>query len=220
MNLVNIAQARFNMIEQQIRPWNVLDVEVLGLLADVRREEFVPLAHQALAFADLEVPLGYGQCMLAPRLEARMLQDLHIQPHEKALEIGTGSGYMAALLGRRAHSVLSLERIPELAAMAGTKLQKAGLHKVEVRVADGSQDLGDLGKFDAIVLSGSVPQVPQHVLDLLAVGGRLIAIVGDEPIMSAQLITRVSATALRSTTPWDANAPRLHGFTEHSQFHF
>jgi protein-L-isoaspartate(D-aspartate) O-methyltransferase len=115
--------------------------------------------------------------------------------------------------------VLSLERIPELAAIAGTRLQKAGLHQVEVRVADGSQALG-LGKFDAIVLSGSVPQVPQHLLDLLAVGGRLIAIVGDEPIMSAQLITRVSETALRSTTPWDANAPRLNGFAEHSQFHF
>lgn len=220
MNLANIAQARFNMIEQQIRPWNVLDADVLRLLADVRREEFVPLAHQALAFADLEVPLGHGQSMLAPRLEARMLQDLQVQPHETALEIGTGSGYMAALLGRRARSVLSLERIPELAANARAHLQQAGLHNVEVRVADGSQALSGLGTFDAIVLSGSVPQVPQHILDLLAVGGRLIAIVGDEPIMSAQLITRVNEAALRSTTPWDANAPRLHGFAEASQFHF
>ena len=220
MNLANIAQARFNMIEQQIRPWNVLDADVLHLLADVRREAFVPMAHQALAFADLEVPLGHGQCMLAPRLEARMLQDLQIQPHETALEIGTGSGYMAALLGRRALGVLSLERIPELATSARTHLQQAGIRNVEVRVADGSQTLSGLGTFDAIVLSGSVPQVPQQLLDLLAVGGRLIAIVGDEPIMSARLITRVSETALRSTTPWDANAPRLHGFAEHSQFHF
>ena len=220
MNLANIAQARFNMIEQQIRPWNVLDADVLNLLADVRREAFVPLAHQALAYADLEVPLGHGQYMLAPRLEARMLQDLQIQPHEKALEIGTGSGYMAALLGRRALSVLSLECIPELATSARAHLQQAGFHNVEVRVADGSQAMGGLGKFDAIMLSGSVPQVPQHLLDLLSVGGRLIAIVGDEPIMSAQLITRVSETALRSTKPWDANAPRLDGFAEHSQFHF
>jgi len=220
MNLANIAQARFNMIEQQIRPWNVLDADVLNLLADVPREAFVPLAHQALAFADLEVPLGHGQYMLAPRLEARMLQDLQIQPHEKALEIGTGSGYMAALLGRCAQSVLSLERIAELADSARARLEKMGLHNVEVRVADGSQALSGLGKFDAIVLSGSVPRLAPHLLDLLAVGGRLIAIVGDEPIMSAQLITRVSETALRSTTPWDANAPRLHGFAEHSQFHF
>jgi protein-L-isoaspartate(D-aspartate) O-methyltransferase len=220
MNLANIAQARFNMIEQQIRPWNVLDADVLALLADVRREEFVPAAHQALAFADLEIPLGHGQCMLAPRLEARMLQDLQVRPNEKVLEIGTGSGYMAALLARRAQSVLSLERISELAQSAAQKLQNAGIHNAHVRQADGALPLTGEGKFQVIVLSGSVPAVPQQLLDLLDIGGRLIAIVGDEPIMSAQLITRVSATALRSTTPWDANAPRLHGFAEHSQFHF
>ena len=220
MNLANIAQARFNMIEQQIRPWNVLDADVLALLADVRREEFVPAAHQALAFADLEIPLGHGQCMLAPRLEARMLQDLQVRPNEKVLEIGTGSGYMAALLARRAHSVLSLERVSELAHSAAKKLQNAGIHNAHVRQADGALPLTGEGKFQVIVLSGSVPAVPQHLLDLLDIGGRLIAIVGDEPIMSAQLITRVSATALSSTTPWDANAPRLHGFAEHSQFHF
>ena len=220
MNLANIAQARFNMIEQQIRPWNVLDADVLALLADVRREEFVPAAHQALAFADLEIPLGHGQCMLAPRLEARMLQDLQVRPNEKVLEIGTGSGYMAALLARRAHSVLSLERVSELAQSAAQKLQNAGIHNAHVRQADGALPLTGEGKFQVIVLSGSVPAVPQHLLDLLDIGGRLIAIVGDEPIMSAQLITRVSATALSSTTPWDANAPRLHGFAEHSQFHF
>ena len=220
MNLANIAQARFNMIEQQIRPWNVLDSDVLALLADVRREEFVPAAHQALAFADLEIPLGHGQCMLAPRLEARMLQDLQVRPNEKVLEIGTGSGYMAALLARRAHSVLSLERVSELAHSAAQKLQNAGIHNAHVRQADGALPMTGEGKFQVIVLSGSVPAVPQHLLDLLDIGGRLIAIVGDEPIMSAQLITRVSATALSSTTPWDANAPRLHGFAEHSQFHF
>jgi len=220
MNLANIAQARFNMIEQQIRPWNVLDADVLALLADVRREEFVPAAHQALAFADLEIPLGHGQCMLAPRLEARMLQDLQVRPNEKVLEIGTGSGYMAALLARRAQSVLSLERISELAQSAAQKLQNAGILNAHVRQADGALPLTGEGKFQVIVLSGSVPAVPQHLLDLLDIGGRLIAIVGDEPIMTAQLITRVSATALSSTTPWDANAPRLHGFAEHSQFHF
>jgi protein-L-isoaspartate(D-aspartate) O-methyltransferase len=198
----------------------VLDADVLALLADVRREEFVPAAHQALAFADLEIPLGHGQCMLAPRLEARMLQDLQVRPNEKVLEIGTGSGYMAALLARRAHSVLSLERVSELAQSAAQKLQNAGIHNAHVRQADGALPMTGEGKFQVIVLSGSVPAVPQHLLDLLDIGGRLIAIVGDEPIMSAQLITRVSATALSSTTPWDANAPRLHGFAEHSQFHF
>ena len=220
MNLANPAQARFNMIEQQIRPWNVLDADVLKLLSEVRREEFVPLAHQALAFADIEIPLGYGQSMLAPRMEARMLQDLQIQPHEKALEIGTASGYMAALLAHRAHSVLSLERVAELAESAAARLHKVGIHNVEVRQTDGSQALRDTGRFNVIMLSGSVPAVPQHLLDLLEIGGRLMAIVGDEPIMSAQLFTRVSESAFSSTTPWDANAPRLHGFTEHSQFHF
>ena len=211
MNLANPAQARFNMIEQQIRPWNVLDADVLTLLSEVRREEFVPLAHQALAFADIEIPLGYGQCML---------QDLQIQPHEKALEIGTGSGFVAALLAHRAHNVLSLERVPELADSAAARLHKLGIHNVEVRQTDGSQALHDTDRFNVILLSGSVPAVPQHLLDLLEIGGRLMAIVGDEPIMSAQLLTRVSESAFSSTTPWDANAPRLHGFTEHSYFHF
>lgn len=220
MNLTNPAQARFNMIEQQIRPWNVLDAEVLTLLSEVRREEFVPLAHQALAFADIEIPLGHGQCMLPPRMEARMLQDLQVQEHERALEIGTGSGYMAALLAHQAHSVLSLECVAELANSAAARLHQMGIHNAEVRQADGSKALRDTGRFHAIVLSGSVPAVPQHLLDLLEIGGRLMAIVGDEPIMSAQLFTRVSESAFSSTTPWDANAPRLHGFTEHSQFHF
>ena len=220
MNLANPAQARFNMIEQQIRPWNVLDAEVLTLLSEVRREEFVPLAHQALAFADIEIPLDHGQCMLAPRMEARMLQDLQVQKHERALEIGTGSGYMAALLAHQAHSVLSLECVAELADSAAARLHQMGIHNAEVRQADGSKALRDTGRFHAIVLSGSVPAVPQHLLDLLEIGGRLMAIVGDEPIMSAQLFTRVSESAFSSTTPWDANAPRMHGFTEHSQFHF
>jgi protein-L-isoaspartate(D-aspartate) O-methyltransferase len=220
MNLANPAQARFNMIEQQIRPWNVLDAEVLTLLSEVRREEFVPLAHQALAFADIEIPLGHGQCMLAPRMEARMLQDLQVQKHERALEIGTGSGYVAALLAHQAHSVLSLECVAELADSAAARLHQMGIHNAEVRQADGSKALRDTGRFHAIVLSGSVPAVPQHLLDLLEIGGRLMAIVGDEPIMSAQLFTRVSESAFSSTTPWDANAPRMHGFTEHSQFHF
>ena len=220
MNLSNIAQARFNMIEQQIRPWNVLDTDILALLAEVPREDFVPAAHKALAFADLEIPLGHGECMLAPRMEARLLQDLQVQPNERVLEIGAGSGYMAALLARRGASVLSLEIQPELAALARANLQRAGVHNAEVRVADGAKALRSEGPFDAIMLSGSVADVPQHLLDLLAVGGRLIGVVGDEPIMSATLVTRVGPSELQSTKLWDANAPRLHGFAEHSHFHF
>ena len=135
---MNIEQARFNMVEQQIRPWNVLDTSVLELLSVVKREAFVPAAFQALAFADIEIPLGHGQCMLAPRLEARMLQDLAIQPQETVLEIGAGSGYMAALMAQRAHRVVSLELVPELASMARTNLRNAGIQNAEVRLPKAS----------------------------------------------------------------------------------
>jgi protein-L-isoaspartate(D-aspartate) O-methyltransferase len=169
---MNVEQARFNMIEQQVRPWNVLDAHVLDLLAVVRREDFVPPAHRALAFADLEIPLkssdaaiAAGQVMLAPRLEARMLQDLQVAKHEKVLEIGAGSGFMAALLGHRAQRVLTLEIDEELAHMAHGNLQRAGVMNVEVRVADGaSADLSADGPFDVIVLSGSVAQLPDALL--------------------------------------------------------
>ena len=217
---MNFAQARFNMIEQQIRPWNVLDASVLGLLSIVPREEFVPAAHRTLAFADLEIPLPGGQCMLAPRLEARLLQDLTLQPHETVLEIGAGSGFMAALLSHRAAQVLSVELLPELVDMARTNLQKAGIRNVTVRQEDGAQLSPAEGYFDAIVLSGSVTQVPQQLLQRLNVGGRLFAFVGDEPQMRATLVTRTSATDFRTIQPWDANAPRLLHFPEPSRFTF
>jgi len=222
MELSNIALARFNMIEQQIRPWNVLDTRVLEILSVVPREDFVPPAHRALAFADLEIPLGQGQaeCMLAPRMEARLLQDLQLQGTERVLEIGAGSGYMAALLSKQSSSVLSLEINPNLADMAVRHLRGAGIHNAEVRVADGAIATAQYGLFDAIVLSGSVEQLPQHLLDRLAVGGRLIAVVGDEPIMCATLATRVGKDDVRSVKLWDANAPRLHGFAERSHFRF
>ena len=217
---MNIEKARFNMIEQQIRPWDVLDTSVLELLSVVKREDFVPLAHKALAFADLEIPLPGGECMLAPRLEARLLQDLSVQKHEKVLEIGAGSGYMAALLAHRAQRVISLEILPELAELARTNLQKAGITNAEVRQADGANGLAAEGPFDVILLSGSVAEVPHKLLEQLKVGGRLGAIVGEEPVMRATLITRTSATDFRTVQPWDANAPRLHHFAEPSHFKF
>jgi protein-L-isoaspartate(D-aspartate) O-methyltransferase len=221
---MNLEQARFNMIEQQIRPWNVLDAQVLELLSVVRREDFVPPTHRALAFADLELPLrGHGengQVMLAPKVEARMLQDLAVQPHEKVLEIGAGSGYMAALLAQRAQRVLTLEIEPELVAMARANLQKAGIHNVEVRQADGAQGVPLEAPFDVIVLSGSVAEVPHHLLEQLKPGGRLMAIVGDAPVMRATLITRTSAVEYLSSQGWDTLAPRLLHFPEHPRFRF
>ena len=217
---MNLEQARFNMIEQQIRPWNVLDLNVLHLLALVRREDFVPVAHKALAFVDMEVPLPCGQVMLAPRVEARLLQDLKVQKHEKVLEIGAGSGYMAALLAHRAQRVISLEIEPALAELARTNLQKAGVHNAEVRLADAAKTMPVEGPFDVIVLSGSVAEIPHQILSQLKTGGRLAAIVGDEPMMRAHIVTRLNASEFATVTPWDTVAPRLQGFKEPSRFSF
>ena len=217
---MNLEQARFNMIEQQIRPWDVLDAGVLALLSEVRREDFVPAAHKALAFVDMELPLPEGEVMLAPRVEARMLQDLQVAKHEKVLEIGTGSGFMAALLGHRAQRVLSLEIDDELARTAHANLQRAGVLNVEVRTADGARtDLSAHGPFDVIVLSGSVAELPDALLALLKPGGRLMAIVGDEPVMRATLVQRTEA-GLASSQPWDTIAPRLLNFPEPLRFRF
>ena len=222
---MNVEQARFNMIEQQIRPWDVLDPAVLALLATVRREDFVPPAMRALAFVDTQVPLlagqAHGPCMLEPKVEARLLQELQVQRHEKVLEIGTGSGFMAALLGHRAQRVLTLEIDNDLAQTAHANLQRAGVLNVEVRVADGaSTDLSADGPFDVIVLSGSVAELPERLLVLLKPDGRLIAIVGDEPVMRARLYKRADTASWSHTDLFDTVAPRLRGFAEAQRFSF
>ena len=220
----SLEKLRFNMIEQQIRPWDVLDRGILDLLATIHREDYVPPAHRALAFFDMEIPLGNGtvpgQCMLSPRVEARMLQDLHVQKHESALEIGTGSGFMAALLAQRAAKVLTLEIDAALAAAATATLRRNGVGNVEVRNADGAQPLPSGPTFDVIVLSGSVARVPQNLLGSLNIGGRLAAIVGEEPMMRAHVVTRVSEGKWETIQPWDTVAPRLLGFPEPSRFSF
>jgi protein-L-isoaspartate(D-aspartate) O-methyltransferase len=217
---MNIEQARYNMIEQQIRPWEVLDQGVLSLLAVVKREDFVPPACRALAFFDTEVPLPDGQAMLAPKVEARLLQALRVARHERVLEVGTGSGHMAALLAHRAQHVTSLEVRPALAAMASANLHRAGIANASVIAMDGSRGLPDQAPFDAVVLSGSVAEVPQALLDQLKPGGRLVAVVGDQPVMRATLITRVAATQFRSEELFDTVAPRLEGFAEPALFRF
>ena len=217
---MDLNQARFNMIEQQVRPWEVLDPQVLELLMTVRREDFVPLAQKALAFVDMDIPLGNGQVMLSPRVQARLVQDLALKKTDKVLEIGTGTGYTTALLAHQAAQVLGFEANAELAAQASANLQKAGIRNAKVRHADGSQGAAGEGPFDAILLSGSVAQVPQNLLDQLAVGGRLIAIVGDEPMMRATLITRTGPDSFVTAQPWDTNAPRLIGFAETPAFQF
>lgn len=217
---MNIEQARFNMIEQQIRPWDVLNLGVLELLAVVKREDFVPPEYRALAFVDTEVPLPGGQCMLAPRVEARLLQELDVRKHERVLEIGAGSGYMAALLAHKAQQVSSLEIDAALARFATANLQRAGVTNADVVHADGSAAPAADGPFDVIVLSGSVAEVPQMLLSQLKVGGRLAAIVGFEPVMRAVLITRTGDQGLERRVLFDTVAQRLRGFDEPTRFHF
>ncbi len=218
-------KARFNMIEQQVRPWNVADAKVLALLAEVKREDFVPAAYKDVALADLEVPLGHGegQCMLAPKVEARTLQELALQPNESVLEIGTGSGYMAALLARLCARVVSIEIDPALAQQARANLQAAGVSNVEVRSADAAANhfaACSVGApFDVIVLSGSVTEVPEDLMTLLKPQGRLFAITGRAPAMRATIV-RPAPGGQQVEQPWDCCAPRLQNFPEPSQFKF
>ncbi len=188
---LDISRARFNMIEQQIRPWDVLDQEVLDLLSVVRREEFAPAAYRLHAFTDIEIPLGppeLGACMWTPKMEARVLQELQVRGHDRALEIGAGSGYFAALLAHRCHAVTTIEIVPQLAAMAEKNLRQAGISNAKVRTADGARGFGSEG-YDVIVLSGSVPSVPAALLEQLTPGGRLFAVTGDAPAMLASVYT-------------------------------
>jgi protein-L-isoaspartate(D-aspartate) O-methyltransferase len=217
---MDIEQARFNMIEQQIRPWEVLDPAVLELLASMKREDFVPPAYRALAFVDTEVPLPDGQCMLAPKVEARLLQELAVQRHERALEVGAGSGYMAALLAHRARQVTTMEIRPELARFAAENLGRAGMSNVRVIEADASRDDSGDGPFDVIALSGSVAEVPANLLAQLKIGGRLTAIVGQLPVMRAVLVRRSSESAWSTIELFDTVAQRLEGFGEPTRFSF
>jgi protein-L-isoaspartate(D-aspartate) O-methyltransferase len=189
---MNFEQARFNMIEQQLRPARVLDPDVLDVLFVVKREEFVPPTHRRLAFADTQLPLGgeAGACMFAPRVEALALQTLAMKKHENVLEVGTGSGYMAALLGAHADHVWSLEIDPELAATARENLRRAGVSNVTVDVGNGLSGLAAHAPYDAIMVSGAVAKVPQLLLDQLKPGGRLFAIEGAAPAMQAVLYQR------------------------------
>jgi len=224
-DFLNLDTARSKMIEQQIRPWNVLDPNVLDLLARVRRESFVPKSHRHLAFVDMEVPLPAQQVMLAPKVEARLLQELNLTPTDKALEIGTGSGFMAALIARLAANVLTVEKSPILAEFAQTNLTEAKITNIEIVQANGlieNPRWAHVG-FDAIAISGAVEKVPQHLIGLLNPGGRLVAITGQAPVMQAVLIERVADApvdhGIRSTVLFETltrpleDAPKISHFT-------
>jgi protein-L-isoaspartate(D-aspartate) O-methyltransferase len=214
---MDIEQARFNMIEQQIRPWEVLDPEVLGLLSVVKREDFVPAAYAQLAFVDIELPIGKGQTMLTPKMEARILQELSIKNTDTVLEIGAGSGYMAALLAAKAEYVYSVEIDPDLAKIAKENLQRTGVANASVHVADGSRGWAEQAPYDAIVISGAMPVLPTELLDQLKVGGRLVAFVGEDPIMHVQLVTRTGEDAFNTINLFETVvAPLVNGVQRES----
>lgn len=212
---MNFESARHNMIEQQLRPWMISDPAVIELLYADRREDFVPDAYRALAFADTEVPVamdGRGAALLPPKLEGRILQALAVQPHERVLEIGTGSGHMAALLAARAQKVWSIEIDPAIAALARANLERAGVDNVHVEIGDGLAGLPVHAPFDAIVVSGGLNAIPQALIDQLAVGGRLVAFVTLPelaPTMAMRCLTRVGAEAVASADALETVVPLL-----------
>jgi protein-L-isoaspartate(D-aspartate) O-methyltransferase len=217
---MNIEQARFNMIEQQIRPWNVLDQDVLDLLHVVKREQFVPAAYQNLAFADVEIPLPGGEAMLAPKFEARFLQEVGVKKHETVLEIGTGSGYMAALLAHRAAKVTTVEINPETAELAKKNLANAGVHNVTVETGNGAQGWEKGAPYDVIVISGALEVLPEAILKQVKVGGRIAAIVGQAPVMEAEIITRTGEDAYSTVKVFETNVRYLTGAPVPSHFQF
>ena len=212
-------QARFNMIEQQIRPWDVSDTQVLNLLSVVKREQFVPAGRQSLAFMDLEIPLGFGAAMWQPKLEARVLHELHIQKVERVLEVGTGSGYLTALLSRLAAQVASVEIVPELSAQAAHKLAAHDFDNIQLEVGDAANSWGSI-KYDVIVLTGSVPDHPKAFLQQLNIGGRLFAIVGDAPAMQAKVITCLAKEVFESVTLFETNVAPLQNAPQPQRFVF
>jgi protein-L-isoaspartate(D-aspartate) O-methyltransferase len=218
---MNIEEARINMIKQQIRPWGVLAADVLDLLGVVKREAFVPTAYKELAFSDTEIPLPCGENMLTPLFEARVLQEVNLRKHENVLEIGAGSGYMAALLADRARHVTTLEIEPVLKALAEQNLKTYGVGNVDVVQADGAQGWsGNGGPFDVIVISGSLPFLPDAFLQQIKVGGRILATVGEAPVMSAQLITRVSEATFETKKLFETCIKPLRNALQSSHFKF
>ena len=217
---MNIEQARFNMVEQQIRPWEVLDQQVLDLLYVVRREDFVPRAYQALAFSDLEIPIGEGETMLQPKVEARILQEVAPGGTDRVLEVGTGSGYMAALLAHRARHVHTVEISPTLKRFGEANLRTAGIVNVTVEQGDAARGWSKHAPYDVIVLTGSTPVLPDAFLAQLAPGGRLFAVVGEPPAMSARLVTAVGGGSFNTVDLFETVLAPLKNALERDKFVF
>jgi len=210
-HLMNVEQARFNMVEQQIRTWEVLDQQVLDLMARVPREDFVPAAYRNLAFADTCIPLDHGQTMMLPRVEARMLQALQVESRDRILEVGTGSGFVTALLAGLGGHVTSVEIHPDLQSAAKAKLDAHGVGNVDLYTGDACRGWNRAAPYDVIAVTGSLPRADEHFQNTLAVGGRLFIVIGKEPAMEAFLITRISENQWASECLFETVLPPLDG---------
>jgi protein-L-isoaspartate(D-aspartate) O-methyltransferase len=217
---MNIEQARFNMIEQQIRPWDVLDQEVLDALYVVRREDYVPEAYRALAFSDLEIPLGDGQSMMQPKMEARILQELAVKKTDRVLEVGPGSGYLTALLAQRAAHVYAVEVDPRLKQLAAANLRRNGVINVTIEQGDGAQGWPKHAPYDVVVLNGSVPVIPRAIAAQMRAGGRLFAVVGDPPVMTAKLVTCVTEGSFNAVDLFETMLRPLRNCEQPERFEF
>lgn len=221
---MNLERARFNMIEQQIRPWNVLEPAVLDVLAAVRREDFVPAEHRQLAYADVEIPLKKGaapnQRMLAPRIEAKIVQALGLRNTDKVLLVGAGSGFLAALLATKVEFVNAVEIDAELVAFARANLQRAGVANVSVDQGDGASGWPLYTPYDVIVVSGSMPVIPPAMLAQLRIGGRAVAVVGTAPVMELQLVTRTAEDAFATVGVLETVLAPLDNVTSATGFTF
>jgi protein-L-isoaspartate(D-aspartate) O-methyltransferase len=220
MTELNFVQARHNMVEQQIRTWEVLDPDVLGLLEQMPRDEFVPEAYRNLAYSDLQIPLGRDQVMMAPKVEARILQALDIQPHERVLEIGTGSGWFTALLASRAAHVHSVEYIPEFKIEAARRLEDHDITNVTLEVGDAATGWPRHAPYDVIVVTGSLPLLPEAFREELAEGGRLFVIEGEDPVMEAEVITRLDSENYLTERLFETSLPALLNAPEPDRFQF
>ena len=217
---MDFEQARFNMVEQQIRPWEVLDPRVLDLPFRVKREDYVPQEFRSLAFADMEIPLGHGEAMWAPKIEARALQALQVKGHERVLEVGTGSGYLTALLATQGSVVISVEIHADLKAEAEGKFRAHGLTNIQTRLGDAARDWPDDGAFDVIVLTGSSPLLPEAYLRRLNPGGRMFVITGEGVVMTAWLVTSQTAGAFRHDSLFETRVKALDNALEPARFTF
>ena len=217
---MNLEQARANMVEQQIRPWDVLDQDVLDLLYAVPREEFVPPQHRALAFSDLQIPLDKNQRMWEPKLEARVVQELGVHKTDRVLEVGTGSGYLTALLAHRAARVCSVEIKPALAELGRRNLERHGADNVILEIGDAARGWPGHAPYQVIVLTGSTPLLPRAFLEQLDVGGRLFAVVGEAPAMSARLVVSSAPGAWHSSDLFETVIAPLVNAEHPSRFRF